>query len=142
MTEEKIIEVLDEFSHRNIDNWEGRLAEDTEGLGEEKPLLIIEAYAIVKELLKIERMRELVESYLKRRRKVIVQSDEKYIRVVGDRDKRKAYVWQERNDEGEILPVESGLTFQEVYDKIVDLVGPYFHYTFDEKGILVREYND
>jgi hypothetical protein len=141
MTEGKIIEVLNEYNHRGFSDWETRIAKTVEDLSDGK-LLLQEAYAVVKELLKVEKMREMVESYLKRHKKVIIQSEQKYVRIVADREKRKAYVWQERNETGDIIPVATGLAFSDVYMKIIEMVGLFFHFTYDDKGILVREYND
>jgi len=151
MTREKIIEVLDDYNHRGYSDWDSKvvgsepeLSQECSSQGTGEGLLMLdEAYAIVKEYMKRERRDDLIERYLRERKKVIHQTNEFYFRVLpeGSTRRSKTYVIQKKEGE-EMVPVKEGLSFKETFDEVVSNIGPFFHYLHDDKGILISEFED
>lgn len=152
MTKEKIAEVLSDYNHRGFADWEeNRIVETPEELnaascavGEgEAILLLTEAYALAKEYMKKERRDDLIERYLRERKKVIHQTDGAYLRVLpeGSSRRSKTYVIQEKQGD-DMVPIKTGLSFQEAFEAVTDGIGMFFHFSFDDRGLLISEFED
>lgn len=150
MTKDRIIDILNDFTHRGYGDWENRIVEKNEELSEGM-LLRLEAYSIAKELLKTEKRDQLIEWYLKRRKRIVISKTKTHkFKILPQKDKRKCFDWIEveltTNSEGEkseaVLSKVEGLSDTDMFEKICSNIDLFFHFDYNEVGLLIREYND
>lgn len=150
MNKAVVIQELNNFKHRGIDNWEGLICEG-EVLQDGCLFTEEEAYAILKQKLKKEKLQDLVDAYLRQRKRIVLDLHNFYGKVLSDRNKRKAYVLlqaktnkkpEREYDSSDYNVVTEGVVFEEMYTLIMKMITLYFHFDPTNTTLYISEYRD